>query len=254
MNDHDRQLAEKFDAEAPKFERAPVQSDPAAIERLVNLADFPRGGRVLDAGCGPGLVAGGLLENGLRVVGVDLSTEMIDRARRRCATHGERARFIQGSVFDPPLDQFAPFDGALSRFVLHHVVDPSAFLARQVALVRHGGVIVACDHITDPDPAIARHHHELEVARDRTHTRNLTGGELVDLFARSGLENITLVEEPFVLDFDEWFDRGTPGDAKESVRDKLLLGPVIRSFRRRLQGDGSIRIDCIRAIARGLKP
>ncbi len=80
MTDHDQQLAQGFDAQAPKFERAPVQSDPAAIERLVHHADFPPGGRVLDAGCGPGLVSNGLLDAGLHVVGVDLSTEMIERA------------------------------------------------------------------------------------------------------------------------------------------------------------------------------
>ena len=107
---------------------------------------------MLDAGCGPGLVSSGLLDAGLSVVGVDLSTEMVERARRRCAAHGDRARFVHGSVYDPVLDQSAPFDGALSRFVIHHVVDPLAFLARQVALVRRGGVIVACDHSTDPDP------------------------------------------------------------------------------------------------------
>ena len=62
-----------------------MQSDPAAIARLVRQADFPPGGHVLDAGCGPGLVSSGLLDAGLHVVGVDLSTEMIERARRRCA-------------------------------------------------------------------------------------------------------------------------------------------------------------------------
>jgi 2-polyprenyl-3-methyl-5-hydroxy-6-metoxy-1,4-benzoquinol methylase len=255
VTDHDQQLAKGFDAQAPKFERAPAQSDPAAIERLVHEADFPPGARVLDAGCGPGLVSSGLLDAGLSVLGVDLSTEMVERARKRCAAHGERARFVQGSVYDPVLDQFAPFDGALSRFVLHHVVDPGAFLARQVALVRSGGVIVACDHTTDPNPEIAAHHNALEIARDRTHTRNLTGGELVDLFARAGLQNLTLVEEPFILDFDEWFDRGTPGDTKESVRGKLLSGAIIRTFRHSPPASGgSVRIDCIRAIVRGVKP
>ena len=54
MNQHDRRLAEAFDAQAPKFERAPVQSDPAALERLVRAAALPAGGLILDAGCGPG--------------------------------------------------------------------------------------------------------------------------------------------------------------------------------------------------------
>jgi 2-polyprenyl-3-methyl-5-hydroxy-6-metoxy-1,4-benzoquinol methylase len=199
VNPHDDQLARAFDSQAPKFEVAPVQSAPVALERLVRESALPSGGLILDAGCGPGLVSRAILDSGCRVVGVDLSREMIERARKRCASHGDRAIFTQITLFDRSLDRLGPFDAALSRYVLHHVESPAAFLARQAELLRSGGVLVVCDHITDPDPAIAAHHGALEVARDRTHTRNLTGGELVDLFASAGLGEIRYLEEPFTL-------------------------------------------------------
>ena len=203
MNDHDQDLANAFDSQAPRFEVAPVQSDPVALERLVREADLPPGGLVLDAGCGPGLVSAALLAAGFRVVGVDLSREMIERARKRCAPFGTRASFSQVSVFDPAVDPLGPFDAALSRYVLHHVVDPAAFLARQVELLRPGGVLVVNDHLTDPDPERARHHETIERARDHTHTRSRTGGEIVDLLAGAGLTEIRLIEESYTLDFDE---------------------------------------------------
>jgi hypothetical protein len=59
--------------------------------------------------------------------------------------------------------------------------------------------------------------------------------------------------EPFTLDFDEYFDRGTPSDTKFSVRERLLSGPIIRSFHPHLLENGSIQIDCFRAIVRGVK-
>jgi SAM-dependent methyltransferase len=251
MSDHDSELARAFDSQAPKFEVAPVQSDPAAIADLVRLADLAPGSLVLDAGCGPGLVSKGLLDAGHQVVGVDLSREMIERARNRCADHGARARLEQGSLFDRSLDALGPFDAALSRYVLHHVESPQAFLSRQTELLRPGGILVVCDHLTDPDPAVAAHHAWLEVARDKTHTRNLSGGELVDLFAGLGLNLIRFVEEAFTLDFDEWFDRGTPGESKAAVRARLLAGPAIRTFRPSVRDDGSIQIDAFRAIVRG---
>jgi SAM-dependent methyltransferase len=254
MIDHDRELARAFDAQAPKFERAPVQSDPAALDRLVRQADLPRGGLVLDAGCGPGLVTAALLASGLKVLGVDLSRVMIERARARCASFGERASFLQVSVFDPSVGSHGPFDGAISRYVLHHVLDPAEFVSRQVELLRPGGVLVVCDHLTDPDPRRADHHERLERARDRSHTRSLTGGQIVDLFAASGLSDITLVEESYDLDFDEWFDRGSPDDTKMNVRTALLTGPSVRGFAPDLRRDGSIRIEGIRAIVRGTKP
>src|SRR5262245_58828998 len=103
MNEHDRALAEAFDGQAPQFERAPKQSDPAGLERLIRQADLPAGSLVLDAGCGPGLVASALLAAGHRVVGVDLSREMIERARLRCAGFGASATFTQGSLHDTGL-------------------------------------------------------------------------------------------------------------------------------------------------------
>lgn len=253
MGDHNRELAEAFDHQAPRFERAPVQSDPVALARLVRFAGFPVGGAVLDAGCGPGLVCEALLNADLRVVGVDLSSEMIRRARLRCGFAVDRAEFRQTSVFDASLNALAPFDGVISRYVLHHVEDPLAFVRRQVDLLRPGGILVLCDHTTDPDPRRAEHHETLERARDHTHTRNLTGGQLVDLLAQCGLAAIELVEEAFTLDFDEWFDRGTPADSKGAVRAALLAGPPVRGFRPTLLDDGSIRIDCVRAIVRGVK-
>ena len=53
--DHDQALAAAFDGQAARFERAPVQTDPGALARLVRFADLPPDSLLLDAGCGPGL-------------------------------------------------------------------------------------------------------------------------------------------------------------------------------------------------------
>jgi 2-polyprenyl-3-methyl-5-hydroxy-6-metoxy-1,4-benzoquinol methylase len=251
---HDRRLADAFDGQAAQFERAPVQSDPAALARLVRAAAFPEGARILDAGCGPGLVSAAFLEAGFRVEGVDLSAEMVERARKRCAFAGDRARFRQASIFDAEIEAQAPFDGAVSRYVIHHMLDPARFLARQAELLHPGGVLVACDHVTSPDPEAAEIHRILEVGRDRTHTTNLSSGRIVDLFAAAGLVDVSLVEESFALDFDEWFDRGTPTEEKAAFRARLVAGVDVRGFTARVLDDDSIRIDCIRAIVRGVKP
>ena len=251
MQDHDRALASAFDGQAEQFERATVQSDPATLERLVRAADLAPGSLVLDAGCGPGLVSEALLKSGLRVVGVDLSAGMIERARKRCAAYGENARFSRISVFDDAVT--GPFDAAISRHVLHHMTDPLAFLKRQVNLLRPGGVLVLCDHTTDPDPVAAEQHRDVEWRRDHTHTRSLTPGTIVDLLLQAGVGQVRHVEEPFALDFDEWFDRGTPADTKVNVRARLLAGPNGRGFFPVLLSDGGVRIDCWRSIVRGVK-
>jgi SAM-dependent methyltransferase len=251
MSTHDESLAAAFDGQAARFEQAPMQSDPARLARLLRAADLPQAARVLDAGCGPGLVSEALLAAGHRVVGVDLSEVMIERARRRCLAFGDRAVFLRQSVFDPLPG--GPFDAAVSRFVLHHVPDPGAFLRRQVEVLRPGGVLVVCDHTTDPDPRAAAWHADLERARDRTHTRSLTPGGLVDALAAAGLTQLRLAEEPFTQDFDEWFDRGTPGEDKEAVRRRLLAGQSARGFSPEPLPGGRVRLHGWVAVARGVK-
>ena len=153
MNEHDRALSAAFDSQAERFERAPVQSDPVALERLARKAGFEAGSRVLDAGCGPGLVSEALLHAGCRVVGVDLSREMIERAQKRCGRWGDQAEFQRISVFDSALDGLAPFDGTISRYVLHHVTD--------AARVRRPSI----------GPASARRHARLERPCHRPRSR-----------------------------------------------------------------------------------
>ena len=251
-DDHHDRVAAAFDGQAARFERAPVQTDPAALRALVELADFPPDSLILDAGCGPGLVARALLDAGHRVVGVDLSPEMIERARARCAEFGDRARFERRPIGD--VGGPGRFDGSISRYVLHHVVDPAEFLAQQVALVRPGGVVVLSDHTTDPDPARAEPHQEIERLRDRSHTRNLTAGAIVDLLARAGLAEVRATEERFALDFDEWFDRGTPAAPKAEVRARIAALAPTRGFDIKAGPDGRLALHCWRAAVRGVVP
>jgi 2-polyprenyl-3-methyl-5-hydroxy-6-metoxy-1,4-benzoquinol methylase len=249
--ENDRVIAEAFDGQAAEFERAPVQTDPVLLARLVAFAAVPAGGTVLDAGCGPGLVAEAFLAAGHRIHGVDLSAEMIRRARERCARFAGRARFEQGSVETTAVEE--GFDASVSRFVLHHAPDPSGFVAAQFARVRPGGIVVVADHTTDPSAEAASWHQEIEAARDRSHARNLSPGELVNLLARAGLEHLQLMEVPFELDFDEWFDRGTPTHAKEELRARLLSGHA-RGFHPRPRTDGGVTIQSVFAFLRGVKP
>lgn len=247
---HDRDLSAAFDGQAARFERAPVQTDPRALKFLVETADLPPDSLILDAGCGPGLVASAFLEAGHRVVGVDLSPEMVERARARCASYGDRARFECRSLYDAGLTD--GFDAAVSRYVMHHVQDPLAFVRRQAELVRPGGVVVLSDHTTDPDPDRASWHNTIEILRDQTHTKCLAPGAIVNLFAAAGLESLRLVEEAFTLDFDEWFDRGTQIATKEVVRTRILAGNA-RGFAPEVIGE-AITLHARRAIVRGVRP
>jgi len=101
-----------------------------------------RARRVLDIGCGLGRLAARLTAPGREVLGVDLSPEMIARARTSSAgTPG--LRFECGDFFDlDPRD--GRFDCVLSAAVLHHM-DADAAIARMIRLLSPGGRLILHD-------------------------------------------------------------------------------------------------------------
>ena len=80
-------------------------SEPWADEdaqAIAALLDLPAGARVLDAPSGAGRIAVRLAERGLDVVGIDISQEEIEEARRVAAERGASARFEQGDLRELP--------------------------------------------------------------------------------------------------------------------------------------------------------
>ncbi|MCC6336868.1 MAG: methyltransferase domain-containing protein [Myxococcales bacterium] len=98
------------------------------------------GARVLDAGCGTGEFTARVLEAfpGVEVLGVDVLDSSLDRARRRCAAFGARARFENRSLFQLGLSARS-FDLVACRHVLQAIPRAQAALAELVRVTRAGG-------------------------------------------------------------------------------------------------------------------
>lgn len=102
----------------------------------------PAPARIADLGCGTGTLSILLAEQGHLVRGVDLSREMVARARLKAAQNaGLEASFSQGDAADPPLEP-GGFDVVLSRHVLWALPDPSAALERWISLLAPDGRLV----------------------------------------------------------------------------------------------------------------
>ncbi|MFI1014397.1 class I SAM-dependent methyltransferase [Streptomyces sp. NPDC020965] len=71
-----------------------------ALVRSSALLDFPKGTRVLDLCCGPGLFLVPLAARGYTVSGLDLSPAMLELARDACARAGADVRLVQADMLD----------------------------------------------------------------------------------------------------------------------------------------------------------
>ena len=73
--------------------------------------------------------------------GIDLSDEMVTKARAKAEAANVDATFRQGDASDPDLEP-GSFDVVLSRHVLWALPDPSDALEGWIALLRPGGRLV----------------------------------------------------------------------------------------------------------------
>jgi ubiquinone/menaquinone biosynthesis C-methylase UbiE len=114
-----------------------------------------RGGRAIDIGCGDGglVVALARRHPGLKVVGLDLSKEMLDlaRSRARKAGLGDRVTFKIGNAESIPYSAES-FDLVVSTLSLHHWCTPNKVLDEIARILRPEGKCVLADMRRDPIP------------------------------------------------------------------------------------------------------
>lgn len=88
--------------------RATVRAGRDTMRQTL-LASLPatlHGARVLDAGCGTGVLAMDLARRGAEVVAIDLSPTLVDHARERAVSEGLTIDFRSGDMLDPALGSF----------------------------------------------------------------------------------------------------------------------------------------------------
>jgi ubiquinone/menaquinone biosynthesis C-methylase UbiE len=129
---------EYYDEFAAGYEKRRHHGYHALIDRLEIGATLPYvpGARVLEAGCGTGLILKEVAPLAKRAVGLDLSPGMLQQARSR------GLQVVHGSVTDLPFPD-GEFDLAYSFKVLAHVEKIERALAEMARVVRPGGHVIA---------------------------------------------------------------------------------------------------------------
>jgi ubiquinone/menaquinone biosynthesis C-methylase UbiE len=95
---------------------------------------------VLDAACGTGRHSASLAERGHRIIGVDLSREMLDRARTKVPA----GDFREGNLTALPLGSDA-VDAAVCGLAIVHLPDVSDAARELARVVRPGGRVIISD-------------------------------------------------------------------------------------------------------------
>jgi len=198
--------------------------NPTRVNYLRNLlcAHFPDGDkprsraaeqplaglRVVDLGCGGGLLAEPLARLGAQVTAIDPAEENILAARRHAELGGLTIDYRPVTV-EALAQAGESFDAVLAMEVLEHVADVNSFLAAGASLVRPGGLFVGATlnrTLKSYALAIVGAEYLLRWVEPGTHdwTKFLRPGELTRPLQRAGLKEIDrsgMVYNPLL---DQW--------------------------------------------------
>jgi 2-polyprenyl-6-hydroxyphenyl methylase / 3-demethylubiquinone-9 3-methyltransferase len=124
----------------PDSEFRPLhQINPLRLDWIHTLAPLS-GKRVLDVGCGGGILADAMARKGAQVLGIDLATKAL-RVAQLHALEAQTANVVYREVSAEALaaEQPAGFDVVTCMEMLEHVPDPASVVKACATLVKPGG-------------------------------------------------------------------------------------------------------------------
>jgi len=116
------------------------QINPLRLQ-LIDETIGLQGKKILDVGCGGGILSESMALKGAHVTGIDLSKALIDTADLHSLESGVDIHYQQLSVEELAQQQPASFDCVTCMELLEHVPDPIAIIQACATLVKPGGYV-----------------------------------------------------------------------------------------------------------------
>ena len=114
--------------------------NPLRLQFIQQYAELA-GKRIVDVGCGGGILTEGLAQHGADALGIDLSEELIDVADLHGLEVGINTHYQKISVEELAEQQPASFDHVTCMEMLEHVPDAGSIIAACAKLVKPEGMV-----------------------------------------------------------------------------------------------------------------
>ncbi len=115
--------------------------NPLRMEFITRQASLD-GARVLDIGCGGGILSESLAEAGARVTGIDAGAETLEIARQHARESGLSIDYRRGTVEALASPGLEKFDVITCMELLEHVPDPRSIISACARLLNPGGNLI----------------------------------------------------------------------------------------------------------------
>jgi 2-polyprenyl-6-hydroxyphenyl methylase/3-demethylubiquinone-9 3-methyltransferase len=182
----------------PQSEFRPLHEiNPLRLDHIDRIAEL-QGKKVLDVGCGGGILAEAMAARGAQVTGIDLADKPLKVAQLHLLESGQQVDYRRIAVEELAQQAPASFDVVTCMEMLEHVPDPAAVVHACAALLKPGGHAFFATLNRNPKSylfAIIGAEYVLNMLPRGTHDyeRFIKPSELSSTCRRAGLETINLI-------------------------------------------------------------
>ncbi|WP_168188766.1 class I SAM-dependent methyltransferase [Thermoflavimicrobium daqui] len=252
-NNHLDKIVKKFDAIATEYQQG--QARRLKEDMILRLADPKPNDYVLDVATGTGAVLLTLATKVKVLVGLDVTSTMLERAVDSFKSSEARPLFITGNAEQIPVAN-EMFDLVTCSRALHHMEQPELAISEMFRVLKSGGRLMILDNTTYENDEFAEKHNRLETMRDSSHHRTLPISELVERLQGVGFTVSSVLHDEVLRSLTAWFaDAGTDPKMEEQILKEIKSGQqsgdpfYLQHFQEKADGEWTFRYQMVWLVA-----
>jgi len=222
MSSVTQQVQKQFGPAAQAYATFSFHANGPDLPLIVEAAGLTGSEIVVDLGSGAGHTALACGPHAAKVVGVDVTPQMVETATALALQRGlANVEFRAGDVAHLPFAD-GSVDVVTSRVSAHHFADVPRVLAEAWRVLKPEGRLIVSDTVAPEDAAADTFLNCIEVLRDPSHVRDYRGSEWMRMLQAAGFAAEMLARMPLALDGADWVKRQDTSPARVAAIRELL--------------------------------
>lgn len=219
-----KQVQQQFGKNAAHYITSEIHAKGNDLAALLSISRATEQDTVLDIATGGGHVANGLAPLVSRVTALDLTENMLKKAKEFIEGNGHtNAEFVQGDAENLPF-QDETFTIVTCRIAPHHFPDISSFIKESYRVLKKDGTFLLIDNVAPEKDELDVFYNTVEKKRDYSHNRAWKKSEWLSGLEEAGFEIGQLITFSKTFQFDNWCDRMDLAENEKRELEAFMLG------------------------------
>ncbi|MGL5278828.1 MAG: methyltransferase domain-containing protein [Cetobacterium sp.] len=218
-----------FDKQASGYNEYTLLTDNMYLNRILNIGHPFKGKRVLDLGCGTGLLSLSLADKADEIFALDISNGMINSLKSKIKKREiKNIKAIKGDIHDTQFpDNF--FDTIICVLSFHHFHDIRRVMQILKRILKPFGEIIVVDIYTSSDEGENILQNTCEKIRDFSHNKFFTSRELKDLLKDFDFGGLEIEKFEVKRNYKDWIKMANFED-RDRILYNLLKGMALNGI------------------------